>query len=68
MRVVGANTLRKARNRDEFIAQADAVIGHSIEIISGREEARLIHLGVSHPWKTTAHAAWWSTLGAARRK
>ena len=68
VRVVGTNTLRKARNRDEFIARAEAVIGHNIEIISGREEARLILLGVSHPWKTTAHAAWWSTSVAARRK
>lgn len=48
VRVVGTNTLRKARNRDEFIARAEAVIGHNIEIISGREEARLIYLGVSH--------------------
>lgn len=48
VRVVGTNTLRKARNRDEFIARAQAAVGHDIEIISGREEARLIYLGVSH--------------------
>lgn len=48
VRVVGTNTLRKARNRDAFIEQAEQALGHRIEIISGREEARLIYLGVSH--------------------
>ena len=42
------NTLRKARNRHEFIARADAALGHNIETISGREQARLIYPGVSH--------------------
>ena len=48
VRVVGTNTLRQARNRDEFIAAAQQALGHRIEIVSGREEARLIYLGVSH--------------------
>ncbi len=48
VRVVGTNTLRKARNSQDFIAAAEAVLGHRVEIISGREEARLIYLGVSH--------------------
>jgi exopolyphosphatase/guanosine-5'-triphosphate,3'-diphosphate pyrophosphatase len=48
VRVVGTNTLRKARNGDAFVARAREVLGHDIEIISGREEARLIYLGVSH--------------------
>lgn len=48
VRVVGTNTLRKADNGDEFVARAQAVLGHEVEIISGREEARLIYLGVSH--------------------
>ena len=48
VRVVGTNTLRKARNGGEFIARARQVLGHEVEIISGREEARLIYLGVSH--------------------
>ncbi|MCC7414102.1 MAG: exopolyphosphatase [Gammaproteobacteria bacterium] len=45
---VGTNTLRKARNRDEFLVRAQAALGHRIDIISGAEEARLIYLGVSH--------------------
>ncbi|MBA2483598.1 MAG: exopolyphosphatase [Nitrosomonas sp.] len=48
VRIVGTNTLRKARKCEKFIAQAEAILGHPIEIISGQEEARLIYLGVSH--------------------
>jgi exopolyphosphatase/guanosine-5'-triphosphate,3'-diphosphate pyrophosphatase len=48
VRVVGTNTLRKARNRAQFLAWAEQALGHSIDIIAGREEARLIYLGVSH--------------------
>ncbi len=48
VRVVGTNALRMARNAKEFIRDAEAVLGHDIEIVAGREEARLIYLGVSH--------------------
>ena len=48
VRVVGTNTLRQARNAREFIDRAEAVLGHDIEIVAGREEARLICLGVAH--------------------
>ena len=48
VRVVGTNTLRQARNAREFIDRAEAVLGHDIEIVAGREEARLIYLGVAH--------------------
>lgn len=48
VRVVGTNTLRKARNGAAFVARARDALGHDVEIISGREEARLIYLGVSH--------------------
>ena len=48
VRVVGTNTLRKARNSRSFIRRAEKALGHRIEVISGREEARLIYLGVSH--------------------
>ncbi len=46
LRIVGTNTLRQARNSAEFLARAEAVLGHTVEIISGHEEARLIYLGV----------------------
>lgn len=48
VRVVGTNTLRKARDGMAFVERASAALGHEVEIISGREEARLIYLGVSH--------------------
>lgn len=48
IRCVGTSTLRIARNADVFIPQAEIALGHPIEIVAGREEARLIYLGVAH--------------------
>jgi exopolyphosphatase/guanosine-5'-triphosphate,3'-diphosphate pyrophosphatase len=50
VRAVGTAALRDASNRDEFLARAAAIIGHPVEVISGLEEARLIHLGVQRLW------------------
>jgi exopolyphosphatase/guanosine-5'-triphosphate,3'-diphosphate pyrophosphatase len=47
IRAVGTNTLRRARNADEFGRLAERALGVPIEIISGREEARLIFKGVT---------------------
>ena len=47
VRAVATQTLREARNRDEFLLRANKVLGFPIEVISGREEARLIYHGVS---------------------
>lgn len=47
VRVVGTNTLRKARRKSGFLERARDVLGHPIEIISGIEEARLIYAGVT---------------------
>ena len=46
VRVVGTNTLRKARNSHDFLGLAESVLGHRIDIISGLEEARLVYKGV----------------------
>lgn len=48
VRIVGTNTLRRARNGEAFVARAEAMLGYPVEIVSGMEEARLIYLGVSH--------------------
>lgn len=48
VRAVGTNTLRRAHNSSEFIERGNRALGHPIEVIAGREEARLIYLGVAH--------------------
>ena len=48
VRVVGTNTLRRADNTAQFLRQARQALGHPIDIIAGREEARLIYLGVAN--------------------
>ena len=48
VRVVGTNALRVAKNAGAFLREAEKTLGFPIEIISGREEARLIYLGVAH--------------------
>ncbi len=47
VRAVATQTLREARNRDEFLSRANNILGFPIDVISGREEARLIYLGVA---------------------
>ena len=48
LRIVATNALRQAKNGHEFIQKAAEILPKHIEIIAGREEARLIYLGVSH--------------------
>ena len=48
VRVVGTNTLRAAKNSYDFITAAQKALGYPVEIIAGREEARLIYLGVAN--------------------
>lgn len=47
VRAVATQTLREAANRDQFLTQAQQVLGFAIEVVSGQEEARLIYQGVS---------------------
>ena len=47
VRAVATQTLREAKNRDAFLQVGQAALGHPIEVISGREEARLIYAGVA---------------------
>ncbi|NVK23245.1 MAG: phosphatase [Kangiellaceae bacterium] len=48
VKVVATYTLRKAKNSSEFVHQAKQILNHSIDILPGTEEARLIYDGVSH--------------------
>jgi exopolyphosphatase/guanosine-5'-triphosphate,3'-diphosphate pyrophosphatase len=55
VRAVATNTLRVAKNATSFLNQAEEALGFPIEVISGREEARLIYLGVAHSLPDPAH-------------
>lgn len=48
VRAVATQTLREARNSEDFTARARQILGVPIEVIAGREEARLIYSGVAH--------------------
>ena len=48
VRIAGTNTLRNMKNSSMFLEKAKQAMGHSISIIAGREEARLVYLGVAH--------------------
>jgi len=48
VRAAGTSTIRRAREDSHFLADAEAALGHPIDVISGIEEARLIYTGVFH--------------------
>ena len=48
VRAVATNTFRIARNAPELLVRSQEALGFPIEIIAGREEARMIFIGVSH--------------------
>ena len=50
VRAVATAAVRDAGNQQEFLSRASAALGTDVEIISGQEEARLIHLGVKSRW------------------
>jgi exopolyphosphatase/guanosine-5'-triphosphate,3'-diphosphate pyrophosphatase len=47
VRAVATQTLREARNRDVFLVRGQQALGFPIDVIAGREEARLIYQGVA---------------------
>lgn len=55
VRAVATNALRVAKNAAEFLPRAEAALGFPIEVIAGREEARLIYLGASHSLPSATH-------------
>ncbi len=50
VRAVATSSVREARNQAEFLARASEAIGGPAEVITAREEARLIHAGVESRW------------------
>ena len=55
VRVVGTNALRVAKNAGTFVKEAETILGYPIEIIAGREEARLIYIGVANSLPPSNH-------------
>jgi exopolyphosphatase / guanosine-5'-triphosphate,3'-diphosphate pyrophosphatase len=55
IRAVATNTFRVAKNSKQLLAEAEAALGCPIEIIAGREEARMIFVGVSHSLPSVEH-------------
>ncbi len=50
VRAVATAAVRDAYNRDAFLEEASRALGSAVEVISGQEEARLIHSGVQSRW------------------
>ncbi len=50
VRAVATSAVRDASNQEEFVRRATVAAGTPVEIISGLEEARLIHMGVQTSW------------------
>ncbi len=67
VRVVGTSALRRARRKQAFLERAREALGHPVEIIAGREEARLIYSGVSQslPQDAAGNRWWWISVAAA---
>ncbi len=55
VRAVATNTFRVAKNAPQLLQDAEAALGFPIEVIAGREEARMIYVGVSHGLPFTDH-------------
>lgn len=48
VRAIATNTVRRLAQPQDFLLPAEMSLGHAIEVVSGREEARLVYLGVAH--------------------
>ena len=66
VRVVATAALRDARNSRAFLEWVRSTTGWNVEIISGLEEARLIHLGIisSGTAATPIPCCWWTWAAA----
>ena len=68
VRAVGTQSLRQARNLNEFLLEAQDALGFPIEAISGREEARLVFKRRMNTPPPSSEACWLVTSVARRLK
>ncbi|QDH70564.1 exopolyphosphatase [Marilutibacter alkalisoli] len=48
VRAIATNTVRRLSDPQGFLIPAETALGHAVEVVSGREEARLIYFGVAN--------------------
>lgn len=48
VRAIATNTVRALSKPQAFLVPAETALGHGIDVVAGREEARLIYLGVAN--------------------
>ena len=48
VRAIATNSVRALNSPQTFLLPAEKALGHGIEVVAGREEARLIYLGVAN--------------------
>ena len=65
LRAVGTQTFRRMKNANAFLMIAETALGSSIDIIAGREEARLIYIGVTEGVSQAMTAVGWLSTSAA---
>ncbi len=53
VRAVATNAVRRLASPQGFLTAAESALGHPIEVVSGREEGRLIFLGAAHDLPTS---------------
>jgi len=63
VRAAGTATIRLAREDSRFMRDAERILGHPIEVISGLEEARLVYSGVAHSLPPTEGARLVTDIG-----
>jgi exopolyphosphatase / guanosine-5'-triphosphate,3'-diphosphate pyrophosphatase len=63
VRAVATSAIRDTHNQKDFLERASEAAGTRVEIISGREEARLIYLGVESVWPQNGRRALMVDIG-----
>ena len=55
VRAIATNSVRRLADPEDFLTRAEQALGQPVDVVSGREEGRLIFLGVSHGLPRARH-------------